>query len=80
MCQQQPAKRHGAYVVVVVITAVITAVAVVFVHGPGFVEDSCLLVHDATSLASSTRRTHQKLHANLLRMGLVAGWMVFEAN
>ena len=61
-------------VVVVVITDVIAIVVVVVVvaHGPGFAEDSCLLVHDATSLGSSTTCTNQKLHANSFRMGLVA--------
>jgi hypothetical protein len=68
-------------VVVVFINAVIAVVAVVVVaHGPGSAEDSCLLVHDATSLDPSTRRTNQKLLAYFLRMGLVAGWIGFVAN
>jgi hypothetical protein len=64
-------------VVVVVINAGIT---VVVTNGPGFAEDSCLLVHSATSLGSSTRCTNQKLHPYSLGMGLVAGWIGFAAN
>jgi hypothetical protein len=37
-------------VVVVVINAVIAVVFAVVAHGPGFAKDSCLLVHNSTSL------------------------------
>lgn len=67
-------------VIVVVINAVIAVVVVVVARGPGFAEDSCLLVHNATSLGSSTRHTNQKLSAYSLGMGLVAGWIGFVAN
>lgn len=67
-------------VVITAVIAIIVIVVVVVAHGPRFVEDSCLLVHDATSLGSSTRRINQKLHAYSLGMGLVAGWIGFVAN